>query len=223
MAEKSYRKGEMIFRRAFWGTFLWAATVGLCPARSAEVILIGVVEDDDQFSNVLPVSVQGSADLDVVGSRPGLYADVYEGTSLAGRTSFNSIRGGSSVTYALSGMSGEAFTLIWGTVDVYNVIQVVGPAGQQDVVTGQDILNLMDNPAWGVSNVIVKIRPDAGWEKIILTSQRNSFEHAFNPPELEYQLSVGLSVDRVKDRDKAAEIQSVTGNEWLLAWSGQDD
>jgi hypothetical protein len=151
---------------------------------AATIELLGFVQDDDKYTNVLPVAQSGRVDIDVTGNRDGLYSDVYRGTSLAGVTPFNSIQARGTLTYARAGGDGRSFTLIWGTVDAYNVLAVSGDTGRE-VISGDMILNLMNNPSYGVSNVIVRITPDIPFSTVILGSGRNSFEHAFNPPELE--------------------------------------
>lgn len=160
-----------------------AAFALAAPASAATVTVLGFVQNGDSFTNIAPDAQSGTVDLNVTGNSQNIYADIYEGTTLAGVGKYNSVQTGGSLTYNLAGAAGDFFTFIWGTVDSYNTLTINGDGGATDVVVGNDILAL---PGYvnGVSNVIVKIMSDIKFNSVTLTSSGNSFEHAFNPPEL---------------------------------------
>lgn len=161
---------------------LAAAAVAALTASSADAVtltLLGAVKDGDAYTNIAPVSRAGDVDVGIVGSSSGLYADVYGGTDLAGRTAYNSVRAGGSMTYDVAGGAGDSFTLIWGSVDTYNYLDFGG-----ETVGGSAILSLLAEAGQGAANVIVRITAASPFGDVTLRSGSNAFEHAFNPPEL---------------------------------------
>lgn len=151
------------------------------PASAATVSVVGVVQDGDYFTNVLPAATSGNVGVGVSGSAPR-QRDLYEGTTLAGNP-FNNIKRNGSMTYSLSGYAGSAFALIIGSVGRFNFVTLNGKDGVTDVVTGAEILAL---PGYvkGMPNVILKIVSDIKFSSVTLSSRTNSFEHSFNPPEI---------------------------------------
>ncbi len=153
------------------------------PASAATVTLIGTVQNGDTYTNIAPNATSGTVDLNIVGSVGGAYADVYQGTSLAGVGKYNSVRTGGSMTYNLMGMAGDFFTFIWGTVDSYNTLTINNVGGGTETVVG-DTIRTLGGYEEGKKNAIVKITATNAFNSVTLTSSGNSFEHAFNPPEL---------------------------------------
>lgn len=165
-----------------------AATTLLASAASAATFsIVGAVSDGDQYTNIAPVAVN-NADLNVTGSLSGVYADIYSGTDLAGVTAYNSVQAGGFATYDLAGAIGDTFTLIWGTIDDYNFLDVVGDS----TISGSDVLaaaaaffGIDEGQVRGLSNVIVRVTAESPFTAVTLRSTTaNAFEHSFNPPEL---------------------------------------
>ena len=156
-----------------------AAALAASSAGAATITVLGFVQNGDAYTNVTPVSTTGVVDVGITGSSSGLYADAYGGTDLAGRTAYNSVRGGGSMTYDISGLAGDSFTLIWGSVDDYNYVDFGG-----DTVGGSSVLAALAGIGQGAANVIVRITADSPFSNVTLRSDGNAFEHAFNPPEL---------------------------------------
>jgi hypothetical protein len=160
-----------------------AALAFAAPASAATVSFIGFVQNGDSYTNIAPDAQSGDVDVNVTGSSDGLYADIYAGTDVAG-TPYNSVRTGGSLTYNLTGVAGSIFRFIWGTVDDYNTLTINNTGGGTEVIGGELIKTLAGGVAQGVANVIVEIKADSAFKSVTLTSSGNSFEHAFNPPEL---------------------------------------
>jgi hypothetical protein len=160
-----------------------AAFATAVPASAATVSLLGTVQNGDSYTNIAPDATSGGVNLNVTGSVGGVYADVYQGTSLAGIGKYNSVRNGGSMTYNLIGKAGAFFTFIWGTVDSYNKLTINNVGGGTEVVLGDTIKALGGFPQ-GAKNAIVSITATDAFDSVTLTSTGNSFEHAFNPPEL---------------------------------------
>ncbi len=160
-----------------------AAMMMAAPAFAATVTLIGTVQNGDSYTNIAPDATSGTVDLNVTGSIGGVYTDVYQGTTLAGVGKYNSVRNGGSMTYNLIGKAGDFFTFIWGTIDSYNTLTINNVGGGTEVVVGDTIKALGGFPQ-GAKNAIVQIAATNAFDSVTLTSTGNSFEHAFNPPEL---------------------------------------
>lgn len=160
-----------------------AAAALAVPASAATVSIIGFVQNGDQYTNIAPDAQSGPVDLDVTGSVPSVYADIYRDTTLAGIGKYNSVQTGGSLTYNLIGAAGNFFTMIWGTVDDYNLLTINNAGGGTETVDGA-LIKTLGGYSQGVANVIVKIIADHAFDSVTLTSTGNSFEHAFNPPEV---------------------------------------
>lgn len=155
------------------------ATLVASSAGAATITVLGAVQDGDAYTNIIPVSTSGDVNVNVTGSDPNNYSDLYSGTGLVGVTPYNSISTNGSMTYALAGAVGDSFTFIWGTVDTYNFISF-----GKETVSGSDLLALLEGTGQGTSNVIVRITADSAFSDVTLTSGGNAFEHSFNPPEI---------------------------------------
>lgn len=160
-----------------------AAIALVAPASAATVTIIGYVQNGDSYTNIAPNAQTGVVDLNVTGSASGAYADIYRDTTLAGIGKYNSVQTGGSLTYDLIGKAGDFFTFIWGTVDDYNLLTVNNTGGGTETIGGA-LIKTLGGYSQGVANVIVKITADSAFDSVTLTSTGNSFEHAFNPPEL---------------------------------------
>ena len=165
-----------------------ASLAAAAPASAATVQVLGTVQDTDLFTNVFPDVIDVINDTafeGVTGSVNNKYRDVYTGTALADTTPYNAVLIGGTMTYVLNPVT-KVFTMIWGSVDALNLLTLNLVGGGTETVTGQDLLDQDDIPVdAGSTNVIAQIFSTSFIESVTITSGTNSFEHSFNPPEVE--------------------------------------
>jgi len=165
-----------------------ASLAAAAPASAATVQVLGTVQDTDVFTNVLPDLIDVINDTafeGVTGSVDKKYKDVYTGTSLADKTPYNAVLIGGTMTYVLNPVT-KIFTMIWGSVDPLNLVTLNLVGGGTESITGQNLLDQTDIPVnAGSTNVIAQIFSSSFIESVTITSGVNSFEHSFNPPQVD--------------------------------------
>lgn len=164
-----------------------AALSLVAPASAATIQVLGAVQDGDSYTNLTPTTYFESgvtAFVGVTGSLAGNYRDVYSGTDLEDVGAYNAVKIGGTMTYALAAAA-KSIRLIWGSVDGRNNLLLNLVGGNSELVTGFDILNNPDVQVdAGTTNVIVQVWSLFDIESVTMTSDVNSFEHVFNPPEI---------------------------------------
>ncbi|MQX37129.1 VPLPA-CTERM sorting domain-containing protein [Roseospira navarrensis] len=156
-----------------------------------------------------PSSTTGTVDMDVTGSDPGVYRDIWEGTAGANTYEYNSVQGGSSATYTFGGAI-DRLLVTWGSPDSYNTLQFWNSGSLVESFTGDQVDNPPD-PGLGFVNVYFKSDPGFEFDSVVLISDpNNAFEHVVStvplPAAAWFMLTAlgGLVGSRWLKKDKAA-------------------
>lgn len=167
--------------KALLASTIMAIALSVNSLSAATVSVLGYVQGNEIYSNIAPTSFTGSVFTDVSGTVKNLRRDIYEGTAMANIGLYNSVSGGATMTYSLSGKSGSTFDFIWGTVDSYNYLTLNNVGGGKEVIGGQ-MVHALGKFKQGESNLIVQIRAENAFESVTLSSKNNAFEHSFDQP-----------------------------------------
>jgi hypothetical protein len=168
----------------------FAAIAFAVPASAATVNVLGTVGNGTAYTNPAPDVATGAYNLDVTGTVPNQYKDIYADTNLAGKSPFNVVKNNDpdpsldagALTYNLAGAANSFFRLIWGSIDDSNKLTIVYDDDSTEDVFGSDVLAADPTLTYATSNAYVKITVgNKSFKSVKLTSGVNSFEHAFNP------------------------------------------
>ena len=126
------------------------------------------------YTSPSATTFSGDVRFNLTGSEPGIYRSPFEGTSAQDTGLFTSIEGTGSATF---NVSGDQFSLIWGSPDSYNQLAFYsgadGGGSLLDTITGSSI-----NPAngTGFSAVTISGLGTFGSVKLINDPGSNAFE-----------------------------------------------
>lgn len=125
--------------------------------------------------NPMPAAdaITGTVSEGVTGAVPGIRRDPFENTALAGITPYTSIQANSSATY-LTGLS-NFLSFIWGSPDIYNVIEFKLAGGSQGFFDG----TMGVRPPNGAGFASVVLTTSFLFDEVIFSSiTNNAFEIA---------------------------------------------
>lgn len=121
-----------------------------------------------------------TGDVDVSCSSPPspsrIGRDPFEDTAWEGISPYSIVSSGHRATYTASGTS---LSLIWGSVDDFNVIEFYAGGVMVDMITGADLIPPVGTAPEAVLGVVATIKTDAMFDSFVMFADGgNSFEYS---------------------------------------------
>jgi hypothetical protein len=162
----------MLKKTKFSG-FVAAAVLAFSFVGPASAATISWSDGSSPAPNPAFTSSTGAVQENLVASVLYTVKSPFEG-SIIPNTPFNSVGARGAGTYAFSSVR-STLKLIWGSVDQYNFIDFYRGINKVDTLIGVDDPEGKNRP---LTEILASIVVSGGFDRVVLRSDRNSFEHA---------------------------------------------
>jgi len=156
-----------------FGGFVAAAVLAFALVGPASAATISWGDGSTPGPNPVFTSKTGNVLENQVGSVAFKALSPFAGTAIAD-TPYNSVGARATGTYTFSSLR-STLKLIWGSVDAYNYIDFYRGGSKVDTLQGADDPAGKNRP---LSQILASIVVSGGFDKVVLRSDRNAFEHA---------------------------------------------